>query len=194
MSDRSAKSSDPGFVPFRSSTALSGALDPAGPRVAPPLPPRPPGAIEREVKGPAASPASRPPGRAPRPPPPAPGSSRAQAWSTLFGWCESAGLAQGALVAGKDGELREAYGDLPGAGAAVLGRILAANLAEASRAEGSGPEAVAIDVGGRWVTGFHVRLPGEEEAVVGLAGSAPIRAEMRAALAGWIADALARPG
>jgi hypothetical protein len=139
-----------------------------------------------------APPAARPAGRAPRPPAPPPGTAPAEAWATLFGWCARAGLAQGALLADPGGSLREAFGELPAADPSALARSLAAALGEARRTPGPGIAAVALDVDGQWVTGFAVAVPGKEEAVVGLAGRAPVRSEMRAALAGWIQDALAR--
>jgi hypothetical protein len=109
---------------------------------------------------------------------------------TLLAWCEKAGLAGGALLVGADGALWEAIGEVPGDDPGALARGLATALGEARRTGGAGPAAVAFDLGGRWVTAFVVVVPGGEDGVVAFSGAAPLRAELRAALAGWLEDGL----
>jgi hypothetical protein len=186
MSDRSPSSSDPGFVPFRASTALAGARPPEDASAAPPpLPPPPPGVASRGARPDPAA------GRPPPPAVPAPGTERGEAWRQLLGWCAAAGLANGGLLARRDGTIVEQHGAPPLEDAALLARRLCTALA-AAREAGGYEAAAALDLGRAWITGFAVPTPGGAELVAGIWGSAPLRASLRAPLARWVADALAR--
>jgi hypothetical protein len=188
MNDPSAKSPDPGFVPFRAAAALSRERTDAvrARREAPPLPPAPPGAPAAEVRH--AAPAARPARGAPRPATPPPGAAPEAAWEALLAWCREAGIAEGGLAAWGEENPRVVAGDLgPGAPAAVARQVR--NALRAARDAGEDATAVAVDVSGRWVTGFLVPVPGGE-ALLCLSGKAPVRADLRAALGAWIAGAL----
>lgn len=194
MNDPSANSSDRGFIPFRAATALArgeeGAAAPAE-RVPPPLPPPPPGAATREAPRP---PESGPAARAPRPPVLPAGAGRAEAWQALVDWCVEAGIAEGGLLLDRAGTILENRGELPVRDAAFLARNLCAGLAAAREAAGSAPSASALDLGGRWITGFAVKGAGDADVVAAIWGSAPLRSAVRTALGSWIATALARTG
>ncbi len=186
MSDPSPSSPDDGFTRFRAATALSRERPPSPgeARKAPPLPPAPPGAPEAVVASPAPRPASR---AAPRPPVPAPGTPPEVAWAVLLDWCRECGLAEGGVVAAPGGALAST-GDLGRAGADAL--VSAARGALAAARSACATTGVAVDVDGRWVTGFPVAVPGGEALVV-LRGKAPLRSDLRVVLGGWIAAALA---
>jgi hypothetical protein len=109
------------------------------------------------------------------------------AWPVLLDWCRECGLAEGGVVAAPGGALSCA-GDLGQAGADAL--VSAARGALAAARAACATTGVAVDVDGRWVTGFPVALA-DGEALVVLRGKAPLRADLRAALGGWIASALA---
>jgi hypothetical protein len=199
MGDENASKPEPGFVSFRAARALAG--NGAGTeRVPPPLPPPPPG-----VAAPAGTPsapagpvvpaaAARPAAVRPeRPPLPAPGTSAQEAWSSLVAWCASAGVADAGLVSDGGGTVLAARGELPPGVPGELLERLSGALVAARRSAGGAPSAAAVDVGGRWLTAFPVAVPGQGDLVAVLAGTAPMRPAIRAALAGWLRDALYRP-
>ena len=189
MSDRRTTSPDPGYVPFRAAAALgregAAPADEGGPRKAPPLPPPPPGAPAHEAARPATVPA--PPVRraSPRPPPPAPGAGPEAIWRALVEWCVEAGVAEGGIAAIRGGSVIAVAGD---AGAATPDAT-ARSLSAALEAAGADAPAVAVDAGGRWVTGFLVPVPGGE-VLLCLRGKAAVRADLRGALAAWALGAL----
>lgn len=187
MNDPSANSSDDGFVPFRAATALArgeeGALDPA-PRVPPPLPPPPPGApVQVRVRPEPSAPVARVPGRPPACPP---GTSRTEAWRALVDWCVEAGIAEGGLLCDRAGSLIETRGEVPARDPAFLARNLCAALAAAREVGVATEAAAALDLGGRWVTGFRSAGPDGADHVAVLWGPSPLRGPVRGALARWL--------
>ncbi len=188
MTDPSPSSPDDGFTRFRAATALSRErpASPGAPRKAPPLPPPPPGAPSPTAASPA--PAKRPASRtAPRPAVPDADTPLDVAWPVLLDWCRQCGLAEGGVVSAP-GRALACAGDLGQAGADAL--VSAARGALFAARSACAATGVAVDLDGRWVTGFPVALP-DGEALVVLRGKAPLRADLRAALGGWIAAALA---
>lgn len=190
MDEESKRSPDPGFVPFRASRALAGSA-PGMERVPPPLPPPPPGASPAPPV-PVAPSRTASPGRE-RPPLPAPGTSLQETWATLVGWCASAGIADGGFLTDAAGSVVAARGEPPAGAPGELLEGLAGALAPARRSAGGGPSAAAVDVGGRWMTAFAVAATGRGELVAVLWGTAPLRSGVRAALAGWLREALYSP-
>lgn len=187
MGEESASNPDPGFVPFRAARAITGTAA-GGERVPPPLPPPPPGVAPAST-GPVAPARAAPQ----RPPLPAPGTSAREAWAALVGWCAKAGIADAGLLSDGTGAIVAACGELP---ASVPGELLdglTGALAPARRSAGGGPSAAALDVGGRWLTAFAVAVPGRGDLVAVLRGPGPLRSGVRAALAGWLREALAIP-
>jgi hypothetical protein len=123
---------------------------------------------------------------------PAPGTSLQETWAALAGWCASAGIADGGFLADAAGVVVGARGEPPAGVPGDLLDGLRGALAPARRSAGGGPSAAAVDVGGRWMTAFAVAAPGRGELVAVLWGAAPLRSGVRAALAGWLGDALSR--
>lgn len=191
---------EPAFVRFRASGVV-GAPAPAAPlhvvaaprdeAGAPPFvaahdaheeaPPAPRPAVARAV---------------PRLPAPPAGAASYRTWEILLGWCEEAGLASFAFVLDAQGLMVASRGTPPfGEVEAMGGRLMLCveyglHLANAATSSAEMPAAVAVDLGGRWLTGFRVGPPQVGPITVGIVGPGPLRGELRSVLSTWVTTAL----
>ncbi|MEI7702966.1 MAG: hypothetical protein WCK73_00050 [Deltaproteobacteria bacterium] len=117
------------------------------------------------------------------------GATRAEAWDSLLGWCDRAGMADGGLLTDREGNVLEIRGAPPPCDPAAAARSMVDALAGAPAA---GPEGVAaaLDLGATWITGFGVTTPAGTTYTAVFWGRAPLRATIRAPLARWIGEVL----
>ncbi len=148
---------------------------------------------ERGAAPSAARPAARPTPPSPPPPPP-PGASGAERWDALLSWCLTGAGAMAAFVLDERSLLVASRGLLPFEDVEGMGGRLMVALEQGSRLQEEGAPghaAVSVDLDGRWLTGFAVRMPGGVALTFGLLGAEPARGEVRAAISDWIAAAFA---